>query len=210
MQIDIVSDTVCPWCFIGKRRLEKALSLRPDIAAEIRWRAYRLDPTIPRGGIDRKTYMRAKFGDGPRAASMGETIAAVGAEVGIAFAFDRIQMRPDTIDSHRLIRWSAAAGRQDAVVERLFKAYFEDGVDIGDPAALVAIARDSGMDADLVEELLRGDADRALIEQEDVLAHRMGISGVPTFIFDDKFAISGAYESDKLVRVLDKVLAEVA
>ncbi len=210
MQIDIVSDTVCPWCFIGKRKLERALELRPDTTFDIRWRAYRLDPTIPREGVDRKAYMKAKFGDSPRASAMGDAIRAAGESVNIAFAFDRIEKRPDTIDSHRLIRWAASAGKQTEIVERLFAAYFEKGRDIGDRDVLLSVAADVGMDTDLVGELLAGDSDRDLIEQEDALAHRMGISGVPTFIFANKYLISGAQDSDKLVRVIDQAANEAS
>ncbi|HTW35868.1 MAG TPA: DsbA family oxidoreductase [Rhizomicrobium sp.] len=209
MQIDIVSDTVCPWCFIGKRKLERALAMRPEIPFDVRWRAYRLDPDVPRGGVDRRAYMKAKFGDSPRTSAMSDAIKAAGESVDIAFAFDRIEKRPDTIDSHRLIRWAASGGRQNDVVERLFKAYFEEGRDIGDPAVLVDMAGEAGMDAGLVEELLAKDADRELVEQEDALAHRMGISGVPTFIFANKYLISGAYDADKLVRVIDKTQSEM-
>ena len=209
MQIDIVSDTVCPWCFIGKRKLELALAQRPDIPFDIRWRAYRLDPDVPRGGVDRRAYMKAKFGDSPRTSAMSDAIKAAGDSVDIAFAFDRIEKRPDTIDSHRLIRWAANDDRQNDVVERLFKAYFEDGRDIGDPAVLIEVANEAGMDGKLVEELLAKDADRELIEHEDALAHRMGISGVPTFIFANKYLISGAHDADKLVRVIDKTQSEM-
>lgn len=210
MQIDIVSDTVCPWCFIGKRKLDRALARRPDTDFDIRWRAYRLDPDVPREGVDRRAYMKAKFGDSPRTSAMTDAIRAAGAGENIAFAFDRIDKRPDTTDSHRLIRWAGSAGTQTDVVERLFRAYFEEGRDIGDAAVLAAIAADAGMDAGLVGELLAGDADRELVEHEDALAHRMGISGVPTFIFANKYLISGAYDSDKLLRIIDKVQAEAA
>jgi predicted DsbA family dithiol-disulfide isomerase len=210
MQIDIVSDTVCPWCFIGKRKLEQALAMRPEIPFAISWRAYRLDPTIPREGVERRAYMKAKFGDSERASAVTGAIRDAGASVGIAFAFDRIEKRPETTDSHRLIRWAASAGKQNDIVGRLFQAYFEDGRDIGDPVTLVAVAREAGMDGDLVADLLAGDADRELIEQEDELAHRMGISGVPSFIFANKYLISGAHDADKLVRVIDKVQAEAA
>jgi predicted DsbA family dithiol-disulfide isomerase len=204
MQIDIVSDTVCPWCFIGKRKLERALMQRPDLSFDVRWRAFRLDPTIPREGVDRKAYMNAKFGDNPNASAMGDALRAAGASVNIAFAFDRIEKRPDTIDSHRLIRWSASGGKQNDVVERLFAAYFEQARDIGDTSVLKEIAADAGMDAELVGDLLAGDDDRQTIEHEDALAHRMGISGVPTFIFENKYMISGAHDADKLVRVIDE------
>ncbi|HWA30723.1 MAG TPA: DsbA family oxidoreductase, partial [Rhizomicrobium sp.] len=147
MQIDIVSDTVCPWCFIGKRRLEKALALRPEIEFDVRWRAYRLDPSIPPEGVDRKEYMRAKFGDNPNRLAMQEALNQAGESEGIAFAFDRILRSPNTLDSHRLIRWSATAGVQNEIVERLFEAYFEEGRDIGNHDILTEIAAEAGMDS---------------------------------------------------------------
>ncbi len=206
MQIDVVSDTVCPWCFIGKRRLARALALRPDVPARVFWRPYQLDPTIPREGVDRRAYLKAKFGDSPRTAAMGKTIRGEGAGEGIDFALDRIAKSPNTLDSHRLIRWAGSAGVQDDVVERLFKAYFVEGRDIGDAAVLAAVAGEAGMDAALVADLLAGDSDAALVEREAGMANQMGISGVPTFIFDSKFMISGAREPEILARIMDKAL----
>ncbi len=207
MQIDIVSDTVCPWCFIGKRRLARALALRPAVPVEVFWRPYRLDPTIPREGVDRKAYMQAKFGNNPNRAAMSEALRGEGASEGIAFAFDRIARTPNTLDSHRLIRWAGGAGVQDALVERLFEAYFVEGRDIGDAGVLTDVAGAAGMDATLVAELLSGDSDLAVVEREAGMANQMGISGVPTFIFDSTFMISGAREPEILVRVMDKALA---
>jgi predicted DsbA family dithiol-disulfide isomerase len=209
MQIDVVSDTVCPWCFIGKRKLGRALLLRPDISFDVHWRAFRLDPTIPREGVDRKAYMKAKFGDSPRTAAMGDALRQAGDGEDIAFAFDKIERRPDTLDSHRLIRWSSSTGKQNDVVEKLFSAYFEEGRDIGDTKVLVSVAADAGMDSELIAQLLSTDDDREVIEREDMLAHRMGISGVPTFIFDNKFAISGAQEPEMIVQVIDKARAAI-
>jgi predicted DsbA family dithiol-disulfide isomerase len=207
MQIDVISDTVCPWCFIGKRRLARALELRPEIEFDVYWRPYRLDPTVPRGGVDRRTYMKNKFGEGPNVQAMGEALAAEGAKEGIAFAFDKIERRPDTLDSHRLIRWAGAAGLQDSAVERLFTAYFLEGRDIGDAGVLEFLAADIGMDSLQVADLLAGDTDLAAVEREAKLANEMGITGVPTFIFANRFAISGAREPELLVRVIDKALA---
>jgi len=204
MQIDIVSDTVCPWCFIGKRRIERAMAMRPEIKFDVFWRPYRLDPTVPREGVDRRAYLKAKFGDSPRSSAMGDAIRSEGAGEGIAFAFDKIAKTPNTLDSHRLVRWAAGAGLQDEVVERLFKAYFIDGRDVGDPAVLSAIAAEAGMDGELVTKLLAGDADLEPVEREAGMANEMGISGVPTFIFDSKFMISGAREPELLVRVIDR------
>ena len=208
MQIDVISDTVCPWCFIGKRRLMRAMALRPDIAFDVKWRPYRLDPTVPRGGMDRQAYMRAKFGDDPmKIVEMHKLIAAEGAKDGIEFDFAAIARRPDTLDSHRLIRWAEANGVQDEVVERLFIAYFENGEDIGDIRVLADIADLCGMDGVEVAEMLETDTDRALVEREDQIAHEMGVTGVPAMIFGGKLAVSGAREPEMLALVIDRVAA---
>jgi predicted DsbA family dithiol-disulfide isomerase len=208
MQIDIVSDTVCPWCFIGKRRLARALALRPDVPVQVFWRPYRLDPTIPREGVDRRAYLKAKFGDNPRGTAMGDAIRSEGAGEGLDFAFDKIAKTPNSLDSHRLIRWSTNTGVQDDVVERLFRAYFIEGRDIGDAQVLTDIAGEAGMDAARVAELLAKDSDLAAVEREAGMANQMGISGVPTFIFDSKMMISGAREAEVLVKIIDKAVAE--
>jgi len=206
MQIDVISDTVCPWCFIGKRRLMRAMAMRPNIAFDVKWRPYRLDPTIPKGGMDRQAYMRTKFGDDPmKIVEMYKQIAAEGAKDGIEFDFAAIKRRPDTLDSHRLIRWSEAAGVQDEVVERLFIAYFENGEDIGDVRVLADIADLCGMDGVEVAQMLESDADAALVEREDQIAHEMGVTGVPAMIFGSKLAVSGARDADMLAVVIDRV-----
>jgi predicted DsbA family dithiol-disulfide isomerase len=208
MQIDVISDTVCPWCFIGKRRLMRAMALRPNIAFNIKWRPYRLDPTIPAGGMDRQAYMRAKFGDDPmKIVEMHKLIAAEGIKDGIEFDFAAIRRRPDTLDSHRLIRWAAANGVQDDVVERLFIAYFENGEDIGDIRVLADIADLCGMDGVEVAEMLEGDTDRAMVEREDQIAHEMGVTGVPAMIFGGKLAVAGARDPEVLAVVIDRVAA---
>jgi predicted DsbA family dithiol-disulfide isomerase len=208
MQIDVISDTVCPWCFIGKRRLARAMAQRPDIAFDVKWRPYRLDPTLPREGMDRQVYMRLKFGDDPgKIVEMHKLIIAEGAKDDIAFDFAAIRRRPDTLDSHRLIRWAEAAGVQDEVVERLFIAYFENGEDIGDIRTLSDIADLCGMDGRGVADLLESDVDRALVEREDQIAREMGVSGVPAMIFGGKLAVSGAREPEILVSIIDRVAA---
>ena len=206
MQIDIVSDTVCPWCFIGKRRIARAIAMRPDMTFDVHWRPYRLDPTIPPEGVDRRAYLKAKFGDSPRSAQMGEILRNEGLGEGIDFHFDKIERSPNTLDSHRVIRWAASAGVQDALVERMFDAYFVQGRNIGDRAVLAEIAAGAGMDSGLVAELLDKGADREIVEKEDLLAHEMGISGVPTFIFENRYMISGAREPEVLVRIIDKAV----
>jgi len=206
MQIDVVSDTVCPWCFIGKRRLDRALAMRPDVEAQVFWRPYRLDPSIPKEGVDRKAYLKAKFGDGPRNTAMGDALRSEGAAEGISFAFDKIARTPNTLDSHRLIRWAGGQAMQDEVVERLFSAYFLEGRDIGDPGVLTDVAKEAGMDGNLVGELLAKDADLAVVEREAGMANQMGISGVPTFIFDSRFMISGAREPEILAKIIDRAM----
>lgn len=206
MQIDVISDTVCPWCFIGKRRLQKAMALRPDIAFDVKWRPYQLDTQVPKGGMDRQIYMRAKFGDDPqKIVEMYKLIAAEGAKDGIEFDFTSIQRRPNSLDSHRLIRWAEAAGVQDDVVERLFIAYFENAEDIGDIRVLADIADICGMDGVEVAQMLEGDTDLSLVEREDQIAREMGVTGVPAMIFGNRLAVSGARQPDVLVSVIDRV-----
>jgi predicted DsbA family dithiol-disulfide isomerase len=206
MQIDVISDTVCPWCFIGKRRLMRALEARPGIVFDVRWRPYQLDPTVPKDGHDRQAYMRAKFGDDPmRIVEMHKLIAAEGEKEGIAFDFAAIQRRPNSLNSHRLIRWAEAAGVQDDVVERLFIAYFENGEDIDDIRVLADIADNCGMDGVDVARMLETDDDLAMVQREDQIAHEMGVTGVPAMIFGNKLAVSGAREAQVLISVIDRV-----
>ena len=205
MQIDVIADTVCPWCFIGKRRLARALELRPDISFVVKCRPYRLDPSVPREGMDRQAYMRLKFGSDPKKiVEMHQQIIAEGEKDGIAFNFEAIARRPDTMNSHRLIRWAEAAGVQDDVVERLFIAYFENGEDISDIRVLADIADLCGMDGLEIAELLETDTDIALVEREDQLAREMGVTGVPAMIFGGKLAVSGARDSDVLLSVINR------
>lgn len=204
MQIDFISDSVCPWCFIGKRRLARAMAQRPDINFDVRFRPFRLDPTIPKGGLERRAYLTAKFGEKGGIEEAQRVIAAEGAKEGIEFDFAAIERAPNTLDSHRLIRWAAMTGVQDEVVERLFAAYFENGEDIGDIRILADIADVSGMDGAQIADMLEGDQDLALVEREDQLAREMGVTGVPAMIFANKVAVSGAREPEVLTMVIDK------
>ena len=203
MQIDFISDTVCPWCFIGKRRLGRAMAMRPNIPFTVRYRPYRLDPNVPRAGVDRAAYMAARFGADGKLDDAYRAIAAEGAKENIAFDWGAIRKRPNTVDSHRLIRWAETQGVQDEVVERLFIAYFENGEDIGDIRVLADIADLCGMDGGEIADLLESDTDIALVEREDQLAHEMGVTGVPAMIFGNKIAVSGAREPETLVMVID-------
>jgi predicted DsbA family dithiol-disulfide isomerase len=206
MQIDFISDTVCPWCFIGKRRLARAIAMRPNLFFDVRYRPYRLDPTVPKGGMDRDAYLAAKFGANAGVGEAQLVIAAQGAKEDIAFDFAAIRKTPNTLDSHRLVRWAALTGAQDEVVERLFAAYFENGEDIGDIRVLAEIADVSGMDGAQVADMLESDQDVSLVEREDRLAHEMGVTGVPAMIFANKVAVSGAREPEVLAMVIDKAL----
>jgi predicted DsbA family dithiol-disulfide isomerase len=208
--IDIVSDTVCPWCFIGKRRLERAMAERPDFRFQIGWRPFQLNPDMPRAGMDRQQYLALKFGGRERAFKIYDHVGKAGEGEGVAFAFDAIHRQPNTFDSHRLIRWSARAGLQDAVVETLFRRYFEQGVDIGDRAILSAIAAEAGMDGAEVGDWLEREVDSELVREEEAIARRMGIGGVPCFIVDRRFAVSGAQEPSVLVNVFDLAMKEKA
>lgn len=210
MKIDIVSDTVCPWCFIGKRKLEAALAARPDLEVEIVWHPFQLNPDMPAGGADRKSFMAMKFGGPERAKALHENVKIAGQAFDIDFNFDAIERMPNTLDSHRLIRWAYSAGCQHEVVEILFRRYFEDGEDIGDAAVLIATAEEAGMDAALVAELLERGADRDLILDEDRRVREMGISGVPFFIFDSRYALSGAQDPEIFHRVFDKIEEDAA
>jgi predicted DsbA family dithiol-disulfide isomerase len=197
LTIDIVSDVVCPWCYLGEKRLEEALSDESRPVA-VRWRPYQLDPTIPAGGLDRAEYMAKKFGQSGRLQSVHDNLTRLGAEVGAPFAFDKIKRSPNTLDAHRLIRWASSAGVQEKVVDRLFKAYFVEGRDIGDRGVLTEIAAECGLDASLVEKLLADGADADLVRQEIEQAQAMGVSGVPFFIFAGRIGVPGAQEPSVL------------
>ena len=208
MQIDFISDTICPWCFIGKRRLGRAIAMRPNILFDVRYRPYRLDPSVPREGLDRARYLAARFGADGKLEEAHQAIAAEGAKEDIAFDWAAIRRTPNTVDSHRLIRWAEAQGVQDEVVERLFIAYFENGEDIGDIRTLSDIADLCGMDGAEIADLLESDTDVALVEREDQLAREMGVTGVPAMIFANKIAVSGARETDVLTAAIDQVAGD--
>lgn len=209
MQLDIVSDTVCPWCYIGKRQFQRAMEIRGKNDFDYRWRAYQLDPNIPEGGVDRKAAMERKFGP-DEARAISKRIYEAGEEVGLTFNFDKIKVSPNTLDSHRVIRWAGSAGVQDEIVEIIFRRYFTDGEDIGRHAVLVDAAREAGMDAEIVAELLPTDADKELIRQKDMAAREIGVSGVPTFILNNQWVLMGAQQADQLARMFDKLVAKHA
>ncbi|MEQ9143274.1 MAG: DsbA family oxidoreductase [Parvibaculaceae bacterium] len=209
MLLDVVSDTVCPWCYIGKKRLDQALEMHGGEGITLAWRPFQLDASIPEGGVDRKTYMEKKFG-AERAKTVGNTIREFGEQVGIDFRFDRIERSPNTLDSHRLIRWAGTAGCQNEMVDILFRRYFEDGEDIGLHDVLIDAATEAQMDADIVRDLLTKNADKELIHREDELARQMGIQGVPSFVVNSQWVMVGAQEPETLVKMFNKLLAREA
>ncbi|HTP84824.1 MAG TPA: DsbA family oxidoreductase [Alphaproteobacteria bacterium] len=202
MKIDIISDAICPWCYIGKRRLEQALAQAPQPELEVGWRPFQLNPEMPAEGMDRKDYLRAKFGDSAGGRNY-DRITEIGREVGIPFAFDRITRTPNTILAHRLIRYATREHHQDAMVETLFRGYFTEGEDIGNPAALARLAGVAGLDPATVETYLVSGEDDDTIRAEDAFARQIGINGVPCFIIDRQYAISGAQPAEAFVEVFD-------
>ncbi len=201
MDIEVFSDPVCPWCFIGKRRLERALAERPDVRASIRWRTFQLNPTMPPGGMPHSEYLQAKFGS-PNP-PMYETIRAVGESEGIEFAFEEIQTTPNTIDAHRLTRFAGRSGAEDAMVEALFQAYFLDGQDIGNREILSTIAKSVGLDQKDAAAHLAGGDDLSEVHEEDLQSRRLGIQGVPCFIVAGKYAVAGAQEPEAFLPLFD-------
>jgi len=203
--IDIVSDVVCPWCYLGKARLELAIAdVQDEIGVDINWRPYRLNPDYPPEGVDQKKALLEKLGGAERVASAHEMLVKLGKEVGIAFNFDAIRIGPNTLDAHRLIHWAGTEDRekQERVVTALFKANFEEGRNIGDHEVLLEIAADAGLAVPVVASLLASDADRDLVVAETDAAQQMGVSGVPFFIFDQQYAVSGAQTPDVLAGAL--------
>ncbi len=203
MRIDIVADVTCPWCFIGKRRLERALAMRPHLPVALVWRPFQLNPELPPGGISRELYLQLKFGGGRAAARTHAALAAAGAREGIAFAFDRIRRTPNTVNAHQLIRLAATAGCVEAVVEALYRGYFIDGVDISDHDALLAIAAAAGLDRDAVATALVDNVAVADVLAEEYRARRIGIEAVPCFIVEGDFALAGAQEAEMFLPLFD-------
>jgi predicted DsbA family dithiol-disulfide isomerase len=205
VRIDVVSDVVCPWCFIGKHRLEKALALKPDIAVEVHWRPFFLNDWIPREGISREQYLTTKFGSPERYKGIAQRVTAAAAAEGLVYAAEKVKRQPNTLDCHRLIRWAEGIGKAAEMKQRLMDLYFMQGADLTDRKTLVQAAADVGLDADTVRAQLASDRDVAQIEQDAQSAKEAGIEGVPCFIFGGKFAISGAQAPEDLAEALDRM-----
>jgi len=208
ISIDLFSDPICPWCFIGKRRLEAALSTRPEIEVDINWHSFQLNPMMPHDGMERGEYLALKFGNPDNARRLYDNIASVGEQAGIQFEFERIEITPNTIAAHRLIRFADRFGAQDKIVEQLFNAYFLDGRNIGDIDILIALNAEAGLNSDEAAVFLESDEDMDAVKSEDMQARQLGIQGVPFYILDQQYAISGAQEPEAFYPLFDLLLAK--
>ncbi|MBP7000452.1 DsbA family oxidoreductase [Amaricoccus sp.] len=206
-RLEIISDVVCPWCYLGAAQLLRALEARGASPFALSWKPYQLDPDIPPEGRDRAAHMTAKFGDLARVAPVHARLEEAGHAVGLAFDFAAIRRAPNTLDAHRVIRWAAAEGRQTAVAMELFRRYFEAGEDVSDPAVLSGAAATAGLDGAAIARLLAGDADRAEVAAEAEAARAMGVTGVPTFLLGGRYAVSGAQPVEAWTRIADEIEA---
>ena len=207
MQIQVIFDTVCPWCYIGKRRLEQALALRPHVGIDLVWRPFLLNREIPSEGIDRTAYLIRKFGSEARVGRIYGAIAQAGESVDIDFEFDRIDRTPNSVDSHRLIRFALRNGAGPRIVEILFFEYFIEGLDIGRQDILQEIGERAGLDGNAIDGYLNSEEDIDFVYDQNNRAHRMGVNGVPAFVFNENMIISGAQEPQILARMIDAALA---
>lgn len=205
VKLDILSDPICPWCYIGKANLEAALAAEGENPFVIEWHPFQLNPDMPEGGMDRRDYLEAKFGGKEAAVRAYTPVVDHAAKAGLTVNFEAMQRTPNTLDAHRLIHWAGIEGVQNAAVDALFRAYFVDGRDIGDTEVLADIADTIGMDAGVVMKLLKSDADRDAIRARDAHSRQMGVNSVPTFIVAGKHAVPGAQPPD----LWRKVIAEL-
>ncbi|MEK6217380.1 MAG: DsbA family oxidoreductase [Boseongicola sp.] len=208
-KLDILSDPICPWCYIGKANLDRALEARPNHQFDIEWHPFQLNPDMPADGMDRREYLETKFGGKENAIKVYARIAEAAETAGLAINFAKIDRTPNTIDAHRLIHWAGLEGRQTAIVSRLFKAYFEEGQDIGDRAILLDMAEGTGLDRAMTERLFEGDADLEDVRGRDLHARNRGVTGVPTFVVANQHVVPGAQTPEMWLGVIDE-LAEQA
>jgi predicted DsbA family dithiol-disulfide isomerase len=209
ISIDIYSDVVCPWCYVGKRRLERALGQsHGSVKGLIAWRPFQLNPTMPKEGMERMAYLEAKFGGMDAFRRLEEHVLEAGQEERIAFAFEKIARTPNTFLAHRLIWHAARQGDQDSVVESLFKGYFEEGADIGSSATLVRLAQRAGLDGVATERFFQKDEGVAEVKVEEAAGHGLGIRSVPYFVLNRAYGISGAQPVERFVAAIEKVLTQ--
>jgi predicted DsbA family dithiol-disulfide isomerase len=208
--IEIVHDLVCPWCFLGVRRLLRTMRRRPDLLFDLIWRPFLLNPDMPRVGMARPDYVIRKFGGEDRARRLYASITEIGRAEGVPFHFERIRRTPNSVDAHRLVRFAARFGRADEMVEALFSAHFTDGHDIGDANVLAAIAAACGLDPAAARAFLASDTEVDAIHADNLRAHRLGINGVPCFVVSGRHAIAGAQEPEVIERLLDVAAVEAS
>ena len=210
LEIDVISDVMCPWCYIGKTNLDAAIKQIGDVEVEVRWRPYQLDSTLPKEGINRSTYLNNKFGGEEGAKQVYSRIKDAGKALGIDFNFDAMKVSPNTLDAHRVILWAGGQSPeiQNKLVERLFEIFFLEGGNIGSDEILVKAAEDAGMDGSIVAGLLKVDDDKDRVASDIYHARQMGVQGVPCFIVDNKYAVMGAQPPEQLVGAMQHALAE--
>ncbi|MEM7743752.1 MAG: DsbA family oxidoreductase [Pseudomonadota bacterium] len=209
-KLDIISDPICPWCYIGKANLDAAIAETGINPFEIEWRIFQLNPDMAPEGMDRQTYLQTKFGGPERAKAIYDRVGTAASDAGLDLKFDLIPRTPNTMDAHRLIRWAKTTGKQTELVEHLFRRYFEEGADISDQDELLAAAELVGMEREVVERLLSSDADVDELAQEDKAAREMGVTGVPTFIVGGKYVVQGAQPPELWAKVIRELVAEQA
>lgn len=205
IRLDIFSDPVCPWCYIGKANLDRALEVNPEHPFAIQWHPFQLNPGMPPEGVDRAEYLEAKFGGRDKAVQIYARVEEAARQAGLEIDFSRIRRMPNTLDAHRLIHWAGLEGRQTPVVSALFRAYWREGRDIGDTATLAQIAGEAGMDPTVVERLLASDADRDDLIARDIDARKKGVSAVPTFLIAQRHVVSGAQPTE----LWEQIIAEL-
>lgn len=210
VKLDIISDPICPWCYIGKAGLDRALEAHPDHPFTIEWHPFQLNPDMPPEGMDRRTYLETKFGGREQAVAVYARIAEAAETAGLTIDFEAIQRTPNTIDAHRLIHWAGLEGRQTAIVSALFRAYFVEGRDIGDRTVLLEIAEASGLDREMTERLLNSDADTADIRARDAHARERGVTGVPTFVIANQHVAPGAQPTELWAKVIEDIAAQLS
>ena len=210
LSVEIVYDLICPWCYLGVRRLLRTFRRRPDLLFDLNWRPFLLNPDMPRGGMARPDYVIRKFGGEERAKRLYASISELGRREGVAFAFERIRRTPSSVDAHRLVRYAAQHDRADAMVEALFSVHFTEGYDIGDPAVLLAIAVACGLEGAATKTFLASEAETDAVHADNLRAHRLGINGVPCFVIGGRHAIAGAQEPEVIERLLDVAAVDAA
>lgn len=210
IRLDIFSDPICPWCYIGKSNLDRALEAHPEHPFEIEWHPFQLNPDMPPEGADRRDYLEAKFGGKQNAVSIYARVSQAAEAAGVTINFETMNRVPNTLDAHRLIHWAGLEGRQAVMVAALFRAYFRDGKDIGDKATLAALAGDAGLDAAVAARLLATGADRAEISARDAHARQRGVSAVPTYVISNQYVLPGAQSADLWGKVIEDLIVNAA